>query len=517
MVDYTITMFNDPAADVGSIAASIDSTLSQSSTLAAIQDTVVSESSGVVEGTSVTTSGVLAVSGLSVTSGDATEAATYFTAALTEALDSQGVLPDGAVVTVTGVSNGAVQYEITLSADSSTDASSAVSQINSSLSQSFTLTAIKDAAITASSGGSLSFTSLSVDSNTAGSATESSVSKVTSTGQLTTSIDTTGLTASQIEEVANFLEESIASELSSQNVLPAGSYVTVTGINNGIVSYKITLYNDPSDDSSSVVTSIDSALTQASTLSATQTSVQSSSSSGSSSVATALSSMTVSSFTAGDTTGIASNSSLATALSSMTVTGFTAGVTSGVPNNKVSYACLLSKNIQFHQLHLPFCHTKWYPDFVNQANGCINNGYEPSYMKENDSYYLFSSKQDCCEQWFAYDQFCMTSTSTKKKFYPDQATGLCGMKKEKEFESWERDRYDSLEECCSTKFSTYNYENCCNSPGLGGCSTTGTVKFVPDWSTSSCKARSESVLAPWEEIFAEDSATAFCQVNFSYE
>jgi hypothetical protein len=123
VVDYVITMFNDPSADVTSIAASIDSTLSQFSTLAAIQDSVISDSSGVVEGTSVTTSGELTVSGLSISSGDSAEAATYFTAALTETLTSQGVLPDGAVFTVTSVGNGAVQYEITLSANSSTDAS----------------------------------------------------------------------------------------------------------------------------------------------------------------------------------------------------------------------------------------------------------------------------------------------------------------------------------------------------------------------------------------------------------
>ena len=319
------------------------------------------------------------------------------------------------------------------------------------------------------------------------------MSKVTSTGQITTSVSTTGLSSTQIEEVATFFEESITSELETQGVLPAGAYITVTGISNGVVSYEITMYNDPSADSSIIVSSIDSALTQASTLSAIQSSVQTNSASGSSSVATALSSVTVSSFTAGDTTGIASSSNVATALSTMTVSGYTPGVTTGVSD------------------------ALWFPDFVNQNKGCVNTGFEPQYMKDNESYYLFSSKQECCDEWFAFDPYCATSTSTKEKFYPDQSTGLCAKKKEKEFESWERDRYDSLEECCSAKFSTYNYAECCSAPGLGGCSTTGVVKYLPDWNTGSCNARSETSLPPWEAIFAGDSASECCSTNFGFK
>ena len=493
VVEYEITMFNDPSADVGSIVASIDSTLSETSTLTAIQDAVISESSGVVESTSITTTGELSVSGLSLsTSAEEAEATTYFTTAITDTLTAQGVLPEGATVTVTGFANGAVQYEITLSADSSTDATSSVSQINSSLSQSTTLTSIKDLAVSESSGGTLSLTSLSVDSNTAGTSTESTVSKVTSTGSLSTSVSTVGLSSLEIDEVAKFFEDSITSELTSQGVLPAGSYITVTGINNGEVSYKITMFNDPSADSSSIVSSIDSVLGQTSTLSAIQTSVQTSSSSGSSSVATALSSVAVSSFTAGETTGIANSSTVATALSSMSISGFTPGVTTGVPE------------------------TLWYPDFADQANGCINNGYEPAYMKENDNYYLFSSKQECCDNWFSYDSLCMSSSSTKDKFYADQSTGLCAKKPEKEFEAWERDRYDTLEECCSAKFSSYNYAQCCTQSGVGECSISGTVIYLPDWDNMSCVARSESTLAPWEVIYGADSASQCCSKNFAY-
>jgi hypothetical protein len=302
VVDYEITMFNDPGTDFGSLVASIDATLSQPSTQTAIQESVISDSNGIIEGSSISMTGSLSVTGLNInTSAELQEATDYFETAITDSLAS--VLPDGAVVTVTGFSNGVVEYEITLSADSSTDATNAVSQITSSLAQPSTLSGITTSAQAESSGGSLSLTSLVVNSNTARATTETTVSKVTSTGQLATTVSITGLSAAEIEEVATIFEESIAGELNSQGVLPSGSFVTVTGINNGVITYEITMFNDPSADSSSIVSSIDSALAQTSTLSSIQTSVQTTSSSGSSSVASALSSMTVSSFTAGETTG----------------------------------------------------------------------------------------------------------------------------------------------------------------------------------------------------------------------
>jgi hypothetical protein len=491
VVEYEITMYTDPSTDVGSIASSIDSTLSQTSTLNAISDAVTSESSGVVEGTSITTSGELSVSGLSIsTTADETEATAYFTTAITDTLTAKGVFPDGATVTVTGVTNGAVQYEITVSADTSTDATTAVSQINSSLAQSSTLTSIKDLAVNKSTSGTLSLASLSVNSNTAGASVESTVSKVTSTGSFATTLSTTGLTSDNIAEIATVFEDSITSELTTQGLLPAGSYVTITGMSNGVVSYEITMYNDPGADSNSIVSSIDSALGQTATQSAIQTSVSSSSSTGSSSVTSALSALTVSSFTSGDTTGIANTGGAASALSSLSVTGFTAGETAGITANL------------------------WYPKFDSDDGGCSNNGFEAPYMKESPDYYLFSSKKECCDEWFSYDPFCATSASTEEKFYPDLSTGVCGVKQEKEFESHETARYDTLEQCCS--LFPYSYDDCCNTPGLGGCEIVGVVMYIPDWSNSVCYARSESSLADHEVITAFSSASDCCGSLFGW-
>ena len=327
VVSYEITMYSDPSTDLGSMVSSFDETLVQS--LTDIQDKVTDDSTGVIEATSVSTSGELSVSGLSITTaGELTEATNYFETAITDTLTVQGILPDGAVVTVTGFSSGTVEYEIIISAESSTGASQAVSQINTSLSQTATLSTITTAVQTESSGGTLSVTSLSVNSNSPGTSTENTVSKVTSTGQLTTSVSTSGLTSTEIDEVATFFKASITSELASQGVLPASSYVTVTGFDSsGVVSYVITMFNDPAVDSGAIVSSIDLALSQS--LASIQAAVQTSSSSGSASVVAALSTTTISSFASGHTTGITNTGSVATALSMITVSGFTAGTTSG--------------------------------------------------------------------------------------------------------------------------------------------------------------------------------------------
>jgi hypothetical protein len=132
------------------------------------------------------------------------------------------------------------------------------------------------------------------------------------------------------------MEVSIEEELITQGVLPAGAFVTVTGISSaGVVSYTITMYNDPAADSSSIVSSIESTLSQSSSLTAIQSTAIADSTG--SSVATALSTLSVSGYTAGDTTGIANTGGVATALATLTVNGFTPGETTG-RNDAMTYS-----------------------------------------------------------------------------------------------------------------------------------------------------------------------------------
>lgn len=74
--------------------------------------------------------------------------------------------------------------------------------------------------------------------------------------------------------------------------------------------------------------------------------------------------------------GIANTGGAATALSSLSVTGFTGGETTGISDNH------------------------WYPQFDPDESGCSNNGFEAPFMKENPDYYLYASKKDCCDVWF---------------------------------------------------------------------------------------------------------------------
>lgn len=494
VVSYEVKLFTDPNDDVGSITASINSVLSQPSTLSDIQDAVTSDSTGIIDGASLTTAGKLSVTGLSITtSQQMTDATNYFTTAIETALEEQGALPAGAVVTVTGFGSGTVEYEIIVSGDSGAEVSQAISQINTSLSQSTTQTLIKNIAVSESLGGTLSLTSFAVNSNTAGTLTETTVVKVTTTGQLTTSVKTVGLSSAEVDEVANIMEVSITAELDAQGVLPDGSYVTVTGIDSsGVVSYIVTMYNDPAADSRSLVTAIETTLSSSTSRTAIQNTAiaESSGSSISASVTTALSSLSVSSFTVGYSTGIANSGSVATALSVLSISGFTAGTTTGVPDNK------------------------WYPQFDQEKKGCSNDGFEHSYMKENESYYMFSTKKECCDTWFSYDPYCFSSSSTEEKFYPDFSSGVCGKKQEKEFESYEVERYNTLEECCST--FAYSYSQCCDTPGLGGCALTGVVVYVPDWFQSECYAKSETALLDHEDVVSYSTASECCGTLFGW-
>lgn len=258
---------------------------------------------GAISATSVTTTGELSVSGFPeiTTSTELNDATAYFETAITQSLEDAGVLPDGAIVTVTGFSDGKVEYEITMSVSSSSAADDAVAQINTLLSDAATLASITSAVQTEATGGTLSMTSLSVDSNTAGPAETTTILKATSTGELTTSVDTSSLSSAEITEVETYFENAILEILQAAGSLPEGSYVTVTGIAGGVVSYEITMYGSPDSDMGSIVSSIDSTLSESSSLSAISDAVQSASTG--SSVETALSTLTVSGFTPGETTG----------------------------------------------------------------------------------------------------------------------------------------------------------------------------------------------------------------------
>ena len=114
----------------------------------------------------------------------------------------------------------------------------------------------------------------------------------------------------------------------------------------------------------------------------------------------------------------------------------------------------------------------------------------------------------------SWDPFCATAASTEEKYYPDWSSGGCGAKQEKEFESYEIERYDTLEQCCS--LFPYSFDECCNTSGLGGCELVGVVMYIPNWSSSNCYARSESSLFDHDKITAFSSASDCCASLFGW-
>lgn len=192
----------------------------------------------------------------------------------------------------------------------------------------------------------------------------------------------------------------------------------------------------------------------------------------------------------------ASVSSSITALSSLAVTGFVKGESTGVSFKK------------------------WYPNWVTFGQYCTNDGLQPPFMVElvNQDEYLFATQKECCEQWYEWSEDCETLSGgdpNAERYYPDYSNAGCGKKASKDFESFETDRYDTLEQCCSLKFS-YHKSDCCDSPGMGGCDTSGEVVYLPDWRTNQCFVRSKGSVAAHEENYARTSNEACCGEFFKW-
>ena len=210
----------------------------------------------------ITVEGEFAVDNFTPSSfnGDATkiaEATDYFESAITQELEAQSLLPEGAHVVVTGLADGSVEYEIVyLGEPTSAEASASITSISSALSDASTLASISSTVQTESADSSISSDLQSVD-----------ITDSTQTG-------TTGLsmTAAEEEEAKVLYAEAIKSSLGTD--LPEGSTVIVTSIANGVVSYEITMDIGSSGVASSAVDSIETSLATTSTLEAITTSVE---------------------------------------------------------------------------------------------------------------------------------------------------------------------------------------------------------------------------------------------------
>ena len=105
--------------------------------------------------------------------------------------------------------------------------------------------------------------------------------------------------------------------------------------------------------------------------------------------------------------------------------------------------------------------------------------------------------------------------SVVEKYYSDCLSRGCSKKSENLFKSWEQEKYDTLEQCCSEKYS-YAKQMCCDSPGMGGCGGAGTTVFLPDWNANKCVRRDKGTLATYEFEFAHDTQSSCCSAYFNW-
>lgn len=261
---YEISAYSDSMSEAEANIGQIESQLDDSSAMTSITTSVIllsqttsgqgvkdaiessslsSHTSSVVASLSVSdvvmTSGELVVENFVVSSFDPEQRAkamTYFEGAITEEL--RGLLPDDAFISVTSISDGFVEYDISYYGGSIEDATSSINAIHASLGETLTLFDISGS-ITEKSDDLPELSAVIVSSNNEG--------------------PTVGLPLNTSEDYKAAIEH----VLESQGVLPEGSTVTVIGIDgDGVAQYTITIQvdDDSSVDVNNQITSIENLL-----------------------------------------------------------------------------------------------------------------------------------------------------------------------------------------------------------------------------------------------------------------
>ncbi|KAL9184576.1 hypothetical protein ACHAXT_012546 [Thalassiosira profunda] len=247
-----------------------------------------------------------------LTPSEKDEAKKVFQLLIKNTLESEGVLPKDSKVTVVNIDdNGVVEYEIEMWIDDSVAgavasqiaspqdtsssslgdvATAAIDSIDSTLSNPDTLEAISDEIQSEASGALnpsvsqelssadvLDFTPEETNLATAGDATDAST-----TGTLTTNIDTSGLTPQEKEEVVGVVQTSITNALQSEGVLSPDAAVVVTDIDDstGAVSIEVdqdvdaTIDSTLEDISNEVVSLVETTLSDPDTLESISNEIQ---------------------------------------------------------------------------------------------------------------------------------------------------------------------------------------------------------------------------------------------------
>jgi len=134
----------------------------------------------------------------------------------------------------------------------------------------------------------------------------------------------------------------------------------------------------------------------------------------------------------------------------------------------------------------------FYPNWVPDGSGCLNDGNEPGYMSAAPSYYMHSTLDSCCSTYFGWNfDVCsgnLPGICARSLYYPDWEGSNEGCIDDGNEPRYIRDNYmwymfSKLEDCCKTHYA-WNYFSCVGNAGLQNAEL-----FYPDWENDadSCK------------------------------
>jgi len=134
----------------------------------------------------------------------------------------------------------------------------------------------------------------------------------------------------------------------------------------------------------------------------------------------------------------------------------------------------------------------FYPNWSPGGSGCINDGNEPGYMSASPSYYMYSTLDSCCSTYFGWNfEVCsgnLPGICARSLYYPDWEGSNEGCINDGNEPRYIRDNYmwylfSKLEDCCKTHYS-WNYFSCMGTAGLQNAEL-----FYPNWKGQgkSCK------------------------------
>mmetsp|Transcript_14874 Transcript_14874/g.24355 ORF Transcript_14874/g.24355 Transcript_14874/m.24355 type:complete len:387 (+) Transcript_14874:3-1163(+) len=164
----------------------------------------------------------------------------------------------------------------------------------------------------------------------------------------------------------------------------------------------------------------------------------------------------------------------------------------------------------------------YYPDWSGSNEGCIADGKEPYYMLSNHGYFLSSTLEECCQNFYQWDYFsCLgtTPTLTNGEYYPNWSGGgsnTCvkdGNVPEYMFydQSWYLS--PTLQKCCEKHYH-WNLHECLGSLFVG------TEKWYPEWGTDTCVQDCEGAspcggaAESWNDLYS--SRDQCCTMRFSW-